>query len=121
MTTETKSVNYSTVQVDNLVSAYTMEGLSDADRKEVMEKFAKDFGKTVNSIRSKLSREKVYVKPAKISKSGSVIARKADLVEDLALMMQVDVSKIQSFEKGTKIALETVIGYIASIENELQS
>jgi len=120
MTDTAKSVNYSKVQLESLITAYTVKGLSDTDRKEVMEKFAKEFGKTVNSIRSKLSREKVYIKPSKTTKSGGMIVRKAELVEAIAMQLGVESGVIGSMEKATKTSLELILATIAKLERQLQ-
>jgi len=115
MTDTAKSVNYSKVQLESLITAYTAEELTDADRKDVMEKFAKEFGKTVNSIRSKLSREKVYIKPTKTTKAGGAITRKADIVATIAQMTDNDVETIASLEKATKLALEAIVNALVAL------
>ena len=121
MTTKTKSVNYSKVQLESLITAYTENGLSDAERFSVMEKFGKEFGKTVNSIRSKLSREKVYIKPAKTTKSGGVIVLKAELVEAIAMQLGVEAEVIGSMKKATKNSLELILSKIAKLEREINA
>jgi len=120
MTATKKSVNYSTVQLENLITAYTEKGLSDTDRLAVMEKFGKEFGKTVNSIRSKLSREKVYIKPVKTTKSGGMIVRKAELVDAIAMQLGVESEDIASLEKATKTSLELVVKKILQLEREIE-
>ena len=121
MTTKTESVNYSEVQLESLITAYTASDLGDSERLEVMEKFAKEFGKTVNSIRSKLSREKVYIKPAKTTKSGGLIVRKAELVEAIAMQLDVDADIVASLEKATKATLELILAKIAKLEREINA
>lgn len=99
--------NYTDAQVIEMIATYK-DAMGDSERKLAVDAIATKFGKTVNSVRAKLSREKVYIKPKATTKSGSVIIRKNALVEDIAKVIGVPSSDIESIEKATKTALETI-------------
>ena len=107
-----KQVTYTEDQTVQLVAAYK-DAETDAERKDVVETFATAFGKTPNSIRAKLSREGVYQKPAKVTKSGKAIVKKAELVEQIADKLGVSSEVVESLEKATKVALEKVLAHLA--------
>lgn len=109
MTTATKSASaYSDEDVARLVSAYESCD-SDSERKEVVVRFADAMAKTTNSVIAKLSNLKVYVKPAKTTKSGSAIVRKATLVNQIADAIGEDAEVMESLEKATKVVLEKIL------------
>ncbi len=100
--------SYTEAQVNELKQAYS-SAESDSERKEVVKLFAGMFNKTTNSIVAKLSNMKVYIKPAKVSKTGSAIVRKAELVNQIADAMGEDAEVLESLEKATKIVLEKIL------------
>lgn len=106
--TATKTVNYTDAQTAEMVRDYGLAE-TDAERKMVVDNLAEVMGKTVNSIRAKLSREKVYIKPKATTKNGSTIVRKATLVEDIAKAMGTNSEVIESLEKATKTTLESLL------------
>lgn len=108
MTKATKVVNYTEAQTVEMIVDYQLAE-NDAERKMVVDNLAEVMGKTVNSIRAKLSREKVYVKPTPTTKNGSAIVRKAKLVENIAQAMGKSSEEIESLEKATKTTLEAVL------------
>jgi response regulator RpfG family c-di-GMP phosphodiesterase len=108
--TQTQTQNYTEDQTVALVTAYTM--VKDADqatRDSVVQEFADAFGKSVVSIRSKLSNEGVYVTKTRTTKSGTKVVRKADLVNQIADAIGEDVEVIESLEKATKQTLLKVL------------
>ena len=108
MTTTAKNANYSEIEVKEMVSAYKGAETDEA-RKAVVESFAEKLGKTTNSVRAKLSREGVYKKPEKKTKSGTVIIRKSELVEKISAKLGVSSEIMESLEKATKTALENIL------------
>lgn len=109
-----KQPNYTEAQTDELVEAYT-GAESDAERKEVVDEFATNFGKSVASVRQKLVREGVYQKPEKKKSVTGKVERKAEIVADIAAAMGADESRIESLEKGTKDALNLVRASLLSL------
>lgn len=103
--------NYSDDQVIELTTAYKA-CTTDTERGECMETFKNKFKKSIVSIRTKLVVEKVYIKPKATTKNGSAVKRKSDLIVDIAKIMDVTPETIESFEKGTKLALECFLKYI---------
>jgi len=81
--TVAKKVNYTPENVVTMVELYTSAD-SDETRQAAMETLSADLGKTVASIRSKLSHEGVYIAKAKAEKSGEKRILKSDLVDQIA-------------------------------------
>ncbi len=98
MTTE-KIVTYTPEQTAFVVADYKA-GVA-------VEAIALSIGKSVRSVIAKLSREKVYVKPAG-AKSDRVT--KAQLIAKIATMFQVPSEDLESLEKATRPALEILAG-----------
>lgn len=107
-----KTVNYTSEQVKALVTAY-VDADSQESRDSVVSTFAEQFGKSVASIRAKLSREGVYVKKeAAASKRDS--AKKADKVATLATLLGKDADLIGDAEKLTHRTLDFIIEALGS-------
>ena len=114
-----KKVNYSQDLTDTVVSAYKA-GTTDGERAEIVETLANEHGKRVKSIRQKLVREGVYVKPAYVSKAGTSIERKADIVQGIAKVLGVTEAQLGGLEKATKPALELIrAGFIAAVSAQV--
>jgi len=108
MTTSTKAVNYSDADVAQMTETYL--AATDADsRKAAVASIAKELGKNVKSVIAKLSREGVYVKLAKVTKTGKAVTRKEDIVKSLASQLDLDFANIKSLGKATKADLETLL------------
>lgn len=103
-----KAVNYSPENVATMESVYGSAN-TDAERKDAVSTLAKDIGKTVNSIRAKLSKMGIYIKPKATSKNGTVTVKKDALVTIIATLTGQDESLMGSLEKSTKFALEAII------------
>lgn len=95
-----KAENYTAEQTVSLVAAY-----AGGTGKSIAE-LAQEFGKTEKSIVAKLSREKVYVKKARVSKvTGGEPEKKEEIVQDIAALMGVSEDKLAGFEKANKTGL----------------
>lgn len=97
-----KTVNYTEAQTAELVEGYKVNA-TDA----TVAAFAAKFGKSVRSIRAKLVQAKVY--QGKAAAKAKVATTKADLVESLEVMFDLDKGTLESLEKGSKAALEALI------------
>ena len=71
-------------------------------------------GVKVASLRAKLSREGVYQAKPQVSTSRTI--RKAELISQLAVLVNEPEEKVESFEKATRKALEIVIGRLRAIK-----
>jgi len=98
----TKSIAYTPELVASIVSAYEA-GTS-------LEEIAKEAGKTVPMIRSKLVAEKVYVAKGKTlsTETRPSAVRKSTLVAKVSEMLGGDKS-LESLEKATKQDLEYLV------------
>ena len=104
MTKATKAVNYTAENVETMVAAYEL-ATNAAERTEIVAKLAKDLGKTVKSVIAKLSREGVYVKAVKATKSGAKIETKAEIVAAIAANLELNAESIKSLANATKATL----------------
>lgn len=95
-----KAENYTAEQTVALVAAYA------GGAGKTIAELATQFGKTEKSIVAKLSREKVYVKKARVSKvTGGEPEKKEEIVQDIAALMGVSEDKLAGFEKANKTGL----------------
>ena len=100
-----KTVNYTDEMTTDLVTAYTAAD-SDEARASVVNAYAEKFGKKVQSVRQKLSREGVYVKKARTTKAGAVVESKDDIVTEIAGIINEPVENIESLAKANKDVLQ---------------
>lgn len=103
-----KVINYTDDMASEMKKAY-LGAWGDTERKEVVENMATKFGKTVASIRAKMSRDQYYQKPTKTTKAGGTITKKAELVENVASELGVPSEVIESLEKATKVTIELIL------------
>jgi len=104
----TKAIAYSAELVTAIVEKY-QAGIS-------LEDIAKETGKTVPMIRSKLVSEKVYVAQVRKSVGGASAVPKSHLVKQIA--EKLDIEGIDSIEKGSKADLEVILNAINEIMGE---
>ena len=91
------SVNYTEEQVNYMVKAYEVE-----PTRATVDALADELNKSVKSIIGKLSREGVYQKAVYKTKTGEIPVTKAQLVENLATLLEIPSSKIMGLEKAPK-------------------
>ena len=84
-------------QVEHMIELYTAE-----PTRETVEKLSEEFGKSIKSIIGKLSREGVYQKAVYKTKTGEIPVTKAQLVVDIATLLEIDSSRIVGLEKAPK-------------------
>ena len=80
-----------------MIALYTAE-----PTRETVEKLSEEFGKSIKSIIGKLSREGVYQKAVYKTKTGEIPVTKAQLVVDIATLLEIDSSRIVGLEKAPK-------------------
>ena len=89
--------NYTSEQVELMIEAYSANPTRDT-----VDDLAKTLDKSVKSIIGKLSREGVYQKAVYKTKTGEIPVTKAQLVIDIATLLEIDSSKITGLEKAPK-------------------
>jgi len=104
----TKTENYTAEMTSELVEAYTKAETVEA-RLAVVATFAERFGKTVNSIRAKLTREKVYVAKVYTNKNGVKPVKKDSLVGEIAKKLLITEEQASSLEKVNKLVLIKIL------------
>ena len=102
----TKEQNYTDAQVEQLVEAYVFETTQET-RDSVVEYFAIEFGKSVQSIRAKLSREGVYV--AKAVAEAEKTVSKNDYIAQIADEVGATEEQMESLVKANKNVLERIL------------
>lgn len=110
----TATVNYTENQTEEMVYVYK-DSKNEAERSEAVNQLANKFGKSVQSIRAKLSREDVYISANK-AKAKNVV-RKADMVQTLSDLMGIEGNSVESLEKATVQALELLILHMEHMDN----
>ena len=100
----TAPANYTDENVVRMTSVYS-EANTDESRKGAVQFLATELGKTTKSIIAKLSREGVYVKAAKATKSGAKVETKMEIVAMIAANLDLDADSIKSLSNATKAAL----------------
>ena len=104
--------NYTTEQVDHMIKAY-----SEKPDRTTVNMLAEDFDKSIKSIIGKLSREGVYQKAVYKTKTGEIPVTKAQLVENLAMLLEIPSSKIMGLEKAPKQDIKFLHDTIGGIDN----
>ena len=104
----TKTENYTAEMTTELVEAYTKAETTEA-RSAIVTFYAEKFGKTVNSVRAKLTREKVYVAKAYTNKKGEKPVKKDAMVTVIAGKLGMTVEACDSLEKVNKNVLEAIV------------
>ena len=99
--------NYSAEAVETLVSTYESAN-TDAERKEAVEMLAQRFGKTTRSVIAKLSSLGVYQKAEKVTKTGSKVETKAEIVSEIATILSVDAEALASLANASKASLNAL-------------
>ena len=99
----TKTVNYTTAQVDQIISMYKQSG------NEALPEIAAAVGKSVRSVRSKLVREGVYVAAPRVTKTGAPVVRKSEIVTQIQDALGVE---MLTLEKASKADLERLLAEV---------
>ena len=109
MTTATKIVNYTEAQTSQLVSAYVASPTS-----ETVAIFAESFGKSVRSIVAKLSREGVYMKAERTTKTGEPVQKKDATADAIGAVLMLTEAETESLTKANKTALVKIFAALAN-------
>lgn len=117
-----KTPNYTDAMVEKMVEVYGAAE-TDATRKSAVEELAAMFGKSVPSIRTKLSQLKVYVKPGKATEkeSDSDSLSKADMVARIEAELGLEPDAGKSLKFATKVVLEAIMERIVPEPEEIET
>jgi len=97
------AVNYTEDQVKHMVAEYTSN-----PTRETVENLADELEKSIKSIIGKLSREGVYRKTEYTTKTGEKPITKVELVEELAIELNIEPKVLAGLEKAPKTALKAL-------------
>ena len=98
------ATNYTEEQVVHMIEAYQAK----PDRITV-DMLAKDLDKSVKSIIGKLSREGIYRKAVYKTKTGELPVTKAEIIVELAGVLETDSTKLIGLEKAPKQDLKHLL------------
>lgn len=100
---------YTAEQTAELVSAYSANPSANT-----VSDFAVKFGKTTKSIIAKLSREGIYQKAERVTKTGEPIIKKDSLANELEMLCGLTEAEADSLTKANKTALRKILDIVKS-------
>lgn len=111
-----KVVNFTAEQTVELVNAYKLADSTES-RKNVVSAYAAKFGKSDASIRMKLVREQVYIKPEATTKTGETVVDKEKLADQIAAFIPetLDEASVSSLAKANKKALKAILKVVSEL------
>lgn len=98
------ATNYTEEQVNHMIEAYQTK-----PNRRTVDTLAKDLNKSTKSIIGKLSREGVYKKAVYKTKTGELPITKAEIVVELAEVLNTDSLKLMGLEKAPKQDLKHLL------------
>ena len=84
--------------------------------RDTVEKLSAELNKSVKSIIGKLSREGVYRKAVYRTKTGELPITKAQLIVEIATLLEADSAKLMGLEKAPKQDLKYLRDFIGGVE-----
>lgn len=111
-----KTQKFTAEQTVELVTAFNAANSTES-RKSVVSAYAAKFGKSESSIRMKLVREGVYVKPEATTKTGEPVISKERLADDIAAFIPepLDEASVSSLAKANKKALKAILEVVSEL------
>ena len=114
MTGKTVKVpNYTPEQTAEMLAVYD-PSLPETERKAIVDSFAAKFGKSARSIVAKLSKEKVYVAKAYVSKTSEKPVKKDAHADAIGAVLNLTENEIESLTKANKTALVKIFSALAN-------
>jgi len=104
-----KTVNYTESQTMMMVSEYSAN-----PSRATVEALAITFGKSVRSVVAKLSREGVYQKAERTTKSGEPIQKKDATADAIGAVLALTEAETESLTKANKTALVKIFSALAN-------
>jgi hypothetical protein len=103
-----KIANYTESQTARMIGEYTAN-----PSKDTVAMLAVEFGKSVRSIVAKLSREGVYQKAERTTKTGEPIQKKDATADAIGAVLQLTEAETESLTKANKTALLKIFAALA--------
>ena len=103
--------NYSDDQVKVMIEKYNA-----SPTRDTVDELAETLNKSVKSIIGKLSREGVYQKAIYKTKTGELPITKAQLIVEIATLLEADSSKMMGLETAPKQDLKYLREFIGGIK-----
>jgi len=117
-----KKVNYTDEMVTVMTTMY-QAAETDAERKSALTEIAEKIGRSVPSVRTKLSQLKVYVKPGAGEKTESKAdsVSKAEMIEVIEPRLGLEPGEGKSLKMTTKVVLQAILDTTEPDEVALQN
>ena len=103
--------NYSEDQVKIMIEKYNA-----SPTRDTVDELAETLNKSVKSIIGKLSREGIYQKAIYKTKTGELPITKAQLIIEIANLLEADSTKLMGLEKAPKQDLKYLREFIGGVE-----
>jgi hypothetical protein len=101
-----KTLNYTPEQTAKIVNDYS--------NGTTVETIAENLGKSARSIVAKLSREGVYKKKVRTTKTGETVVKKDAHADAIGAILQLPENDIESLTKANKSALKAIFEALAN-------
>jgi hypothetical protein len=101
-----KTLNYTPEQTAKIVNDYS--------NGTTVETIAENLGKSARSIVAKLSREGVYKKKVRTTKTGETVVKKDAHADAIGAILQMAENDIESLTKANKSALKAIFEALAN-------
>ena len=123
MTNKQKTVqtNYSAELVSVLVAEYAQLMSEHKDNKIVLDLLSKKHGKSIPSLRAKLSSLKVYISSDKVNNNEPIADGKPVKKEEIAnAISNIVGTELGGLEAATKAALQAILAYLLKVSKQLE-
>ena len=104
------SVNYSEDITEQLIKEYKA-----APTRSTVDILAERYQKTAKSIIGKLSREGVYRREVYVTKLGAAPVTKAEMIEDISNLLDIDSQELPGLDKAPKGTLRKLQSLVAKV------
>lgn len=104
-----KAPNYTDEQTARIVNEYKAN-----PTRETVEALAAALGKTARSIVAKLSREGVYQKAERLTKTGEKVEKKDETADAIGAVLRLTEAETESLTKANKTALKKIFAALAN-------
>ena len=124
MTNKPKTIqaNYSAELVSVIIADYAQLMAKNAnDNKIVLQIMSEKYGKSVHSLRAKLSSLKVYISANSADTDKPIVGDKVTKKEDIACAISTIIGQeLTGLEAATKATLQAILAYLLKVSKQLE-
>lgn len=108
-TKSAKAPNYTEEQTAQIKAEYLAN-----PSKDTIDALAMKMARSARSIIAKLSREGVYIKPERLTKTGEPVEKKGETAEAIGAVLRLSPEEVDSLTKANKSALKKIFAALAN-------